>query len=86
MNTHDSTLIVFPTSLRNISDVYAFYHQNISVIYLEFDQIYSSVIHLQETQSCTREMLSGKKKSEDRSCGLKKYSEEFFFKESIHGA
>lgn len=59
----------------------------ISVIYLEFDQIYSSIIHLQETQSCTREMLSGKKKkSEDRSCGLKKYSEEFFFKESIHGA
>ena len=56
------TLIVFPTSLRNISDVYAFYHQNISVICLEFDQIYRSIIHLQETQNCTREILSGKKK------------------------
>ena len=56
------TLIVFPTSLRNISDVYAFYHQNISVIYLEFDQIYRSIIQLQETQNCIREMLSGKKR------------------------
>ena len=81
------TLIVFPTSLRNISDVYAFYRQNISIIYPEFDQICSTITHLQETQNCTTEMLLGKKKKgEERSCGLKKYSEEFFFKELIHGA
>ena len=56
------TLIVYPTSLRNISDVYAFYRQNISIIYPEFDQICRTIIHLHETQNCTMEMLLGKKK------------------------
>lgn len=51
----------------------------ISMTYLEFSQIYSSIIHLQETQVAQGKCYQ-EKKSEDRSCGLKKYSEEFFSK------